>query len=199
MTIRNPIFDRPTGTLLTCFNAAVVSKSLLVLGSLMFIGVVACAPASPKPNKVANTPVVFPNVLGMSGDAAEDAIEELYLNGAALTESGGPTYEYAKDNHCIWYGPDGRMSNSGLWPVTSVALVLNPSMTAGTSPTEPVHAGAQYGRLDRLFFQLLTEKPDDVWCKPVGEGGSGGGTPDVGAPNNDDGGESWVCRRHRLC
>ncbi|MFC4128990.1 hypothetical protein ACFOW8_29070 [Nocardia rhizosphaerae] len=135
----------------------------------------------------------------MSADAAEDMIEELYLNGKAMTEAGGPTYEYSKDNHCIWYGPDSRMSSKESWPVASVVLVLQPGMTAGASPTEPVHAGAQYGRLDRLFFSLAIEKPDDVWCKPTEDSGSGSGIPGIGIPSNNDGGEPWICRRHRLC
>lgn len=62
---------------------------------------------------------------------------------------------------CSWYDSAGQYEL--LWLVANVALTLRPDMTFGTSPTEPVHAGPMYKKLDRLFFTLTTERPTDVW------------------------------------
>ena len=182
-------------------------RALIALVGLVTVGVVVYGCASPARElngsvpevKAVDTTVAFPNVLGMSGENAESAIEDLLPNSSAMTESGGEAYDYALANRCHWTGPDGKLSFNSSWPVVSVVLVIDPKMPAGTSPTEPVQPGNRYEKMDRLFFMLYTEKPADVWCKPYGNSGPAGGMPNVDLPNHSDGGEPWFCRRHRWC
>lgn len=57
--------------------------------------------------------------------------------------------------------------------MANVALTLRPDMRFGTSPTEPVHAGSMYKKLDRPFFTLTTETYRRM-VKPYGSPGSTG-------------------------
>ena len=182
------------------------SKAWIVVAGLVLVGFAACDTDSsvpevvPKPEaKVVETTVAFPNVIGMSSEDADTVIEELFPGGSALTEYGGETYDYGVANRCLWTEPDGKLSDKATWPVSGVELVLNPDMPAGQSPTEPVQAGAMLKKHGRPFFRLYIEKPADVWCKPYGDVGPAGDAPNLDVPNNDDGGEPWICRHHRWC
>ncbi|MBM4536120.1 hypothetical protein GS433_17135 [Rhodococcus hoagii] len=175
------------------------NRPLSVVAALMLVGVAACGTTtSPQPeaSAVVDTTVAFPNLLGVSGEIAQDILGELFPNGGALIES-RDAYEYKVANGCLWRDPSGSLSFDNTWPVTSVVRFLNPE--TNNSPTEPVVAGMRFDRVDRLYFELHTEKPADVWCQPYDDPGSTGGAPNVGVPNDDEDGESWVCRRHRWC
>ncbi|WP_431241077.1 hypothetical protein ACQ86B_28665 (plasmid) [Mycolicibacterium aichiense] len=143
----------------------------------------------------------MPDVIGMLSKDAEHTIESVYGNATAFTDPGGPTYDYAVANRCIWTDPTGDMSSNDRWPVASVVLVLHPELPLNTSPIEPVQPGParSFNKLERLFFTLRTEKPSEVWCKPYGDPGPAGSAPNVDLPNHNDGGEPWFCRRHRWC
>jgi len=111
-----------------------------------------------------STAIAMPNVIGMSADTAESTIEGRFPRGTASTPHHAEALEYTVANRCFWTDPDGSTSSEDSWPVTSVVLVLDPSMPAGTSPTVPAEAGAMID-LDRPYFRLNTERPADVWCK----------------------------------
>lgn len=166
----------------------------------MLVSVAACGTASPKPEvKAVDSTVAFPSVIGMNGEEAQKAIKDVFPRGSVMTEVNRDAYDYGVTNRCSWTGPEGKISLEVYWPVSSVVLILHPEMTAGTSATRPVQAGTKYQKGDRLFFQLHTEKPSDVWCKPYGDDGPAGGVPHVGVPNHHDHGEPWFCRHHRWC
>lgn len=171
----------------------------MLVGVAACLGVAACRTAtSPEPeaSAVVDTTVAFPNLIGVSGEIARDTVDGLFPNGGALIES-RDAYEYKLANRCLWRDPNGNLSSDGAWPVTSVVRSLNPETS--NSPTEPVAAGTRFDRVDPVYFKLHTEKPADVWCQPYDDPSQTGGAPNVGVPNDDDDGESWICRRHRLC
>jgi hypothetical protein len=177
----------------------VTSRLLIVVAGLMLVGAAACGTTTnpqPEVKAVVDTTVAFPNLIGMSGESAKDTIDELFPNSGALTES-RDAYDYKVANRCLWKEPSGNSSSDSTWPVTSVVRFLHPENNH--SPTEPVAAGTRFERVDRLYFELHTEKPADVWCQPYDDPGPAGGVPNVGVPNHDDDGESWYCRRHRWC
>lgn len=189
---------------------SVGKKSLLVVAGLILVGFVACDTPSPTSEvkvsatpdiEVVDTTVAFPNVIGMTGLDAKRTVEDLFPNGTAYIPAGGEAYEYSVANRCIWKDPAGEMTSNDGWPVSSVVLVLDPSLPSGTSATEPVQPGParSFDKIDRLFFSMQTEKPSDVRCEPYGEVGPAGGAPNIDVPNHDDGGESPFCRRHRWC
>lgn len=179
-------------------------RVLCALGIVVLPALVACGISGTEPRTQSSAQpeaVALPNLIGVPAIDAERMIENILPNATAWTDPADPTYYYGVENRCLWTDPSGESSDKDRWPVASIVIVLHPDRPAGTSPTEPVQPGPprSFGKLDSPFFELEIEKPSDVWCKPY-DAGDSGVAPNVDVPNgDDDGGESWFCRRRRWC
>lgn len=137
------------------------------IGGLMIVGAVAYDAYSPKPEVVAlDSVVAFPDVRGMVSEKAQTVIKAVLPASLSTTQFDRAAHDYGIAHRCSWTDPNGEVSRETDWPVTSVALVLPPDDTPGSSLTKPVRAGAKFLKDERLVFELHTEKPARVWCKP---------------------------------